>query len=331
MQATLIESTITTQFPESSESRHVPFFRRWTESISFSSKSSRVVSRFLQSVENATRRDEVHNLLLRSAQELTGAIRVEIRPVGGPRRVLTSRSFFGGISEEQISLTIQYRDGVLGTLLLSPRSGRRITPSMIAHLETLCSIAAIGDRLLGRERQLTVSLATEREQPPTPNPLLLRFLRQLVLLARRRREPLGVLAIGLQPEDSLKATALGSNAVDPVAAAVMETLRESDLVVQNDEQTLIAVLPNASMVNTSLVAESVARAILDVQGWSELPRLAIGVACYPDDAQEADVLLDVAIEALRRSREEGIGQIVVADRDAFIPRTFEDSRVSVAI
>lgn len=334
MQATLIESTITTQFPESSEGQQVSCFRRWAEAIRFSSRSAKVVSRFLESVENATQRDEVHNLLLRAAQELTGAIRVEIRPVGGPRRVLTSRSLFGNASAEPTAFTINYRDGLLGTLLLSPRRGRRLTPSMIAHLETLCSIAAIGDRLLGRERQLKVSLTANHEPLPRPNPLLLKFLRQLVLLSRRRKEPLSVLAIGLQPGNPPKAMAQGSSAIDlidPVAAAVMATLRESDLVVQNDDETLIAVLPNASMVNTSLVAESVARAILDVLGWSELPLLAIGAACYPDDAQEADVLLDVAIEALRRSREDGIGQIVIADRDAFVPRFFEDSRVSVAI
>jgi GGDEF domain-containing protein len=326
-------STIMTQLPESNEPKPKPLRRRWAEALGWAPRSSRVLPRFLDAVGASTRRDEVHNLLLQSAQELTGAPRVEIRPVGGPNRVLQSRSRFGQASETPLQLPIRYRSDLLGTLLVSPFQGRRIPSSVQAELETLCAISAIGDRLLGRERNLRISLPAETGTVLKPNAFLLPHLRQLVLLARRRREPLGVLAIGLPtPIESSGNTsvAISDGASDRITHAVLGTLRESDLVAQHDERTLIAVLPNASPSNTALIAETVARSILEVTDWDEFARVAIGAACSPEDAREADVLLDVAMEALRRAREEGLGQIVVADRDAFLPRTVDEFRAGVA-
>ncbi|WP_152050190.1 diguanylate cyclase [Tautonia marina] len=333
MRATINTSTIMTQLPESSEPKPKPFRHRWAELLGLATRSSLVLPRFLEAVGASTQRDEVHTLLLRSAQALTGAPRVEIRPVGGPNRVLQSRSLFGQASESPLQFPIRYRSDLLGTLLVSPFQGRRIPSSVRTDLESLCAIAAIGDRLLGRERHLRLSIPADPGLVLHPNIFLLPHLRQLVLLARRRREPLGVLAIGLpdQLDESGSASqSIPDTASDRILHAVMGTLRESDLVVQHDERTLIAVLPNASTDNTTVIAETVARSILEVTDWDEFTRVAIGAACSPDDAREADVLLDVVMDALRRAREEGLGQIVIADRDAFIPRVVEEVRTSVA-
>ncbi|MEW4567924.1 hypothetical protein AB1L88_08665 [Tautonia sp. JC769] len=333
MHATINTSTIMTQLPESDEPRPRPFRRRWAEALGWTPRSCRIVPRFLDAVGGSTQRDEVHKLLLQSAQEVTGAPRVEIRPVGGPNRVLQSRSLFGQASETPVEFPIRYRGDLLGTLLVSPFEGRRIPPSVRADLETLCAIAAIGDRLLGRERNLRIAIPSDPGVFVKPNAFLLPHLRQLVLLARRRREPLGVLAIGLP--DSIEATGaapLGSAdpASDRILHAVLGTLRESDLVAQHDERTLIAVLPNASSDSTALIAETLARSILDVTDWDEFARVAIGASCFPDDAREADVLLDVSMEALRRAREEGLGHIVIADREAFLPRSVDEFHAGVA-
>lgn len=333
MQATINTSTIMTQLPESSEPKPKPFRRRWAELFGISARSSLVLPRFLEAVGASTQRDEVHTLLLRSAQELTGAPRVEVRPVGGPNRVLQSRSLFGQASEASFQFPIRYRSDLLGTLLVSPYQGRRIPTSVQTDLETLCAIAAIGDRLLGRERHLRLSLPANPGSVLNPNPFLVPHLRQLVLLARRRREPLGVLAIGLPGQldkSGAASVSIPDSASDRIPHAVMGTLRESDLVVHHDERTLIAVLPNASTENTNVIAETVARSILEVTDWDDFTRVAIGAACSPDDAREADVLLDVAMDALRRAREEGLGQIVIADRDAFFPRVVDEFRTSVA-
>lgn len=333
MQATINTSTIMTQLSESREPRPRPLRRRWAEALGLAPRSSLVLPRFLDAVGASTRRDEVHLLLLQSAQELTGAPRVEIRPVGGPNRVLQSRSLFGQASESPIQLPIRYRSDLLGTLLISPYQGRRIPASMRADLETLCAIAAIGDRLLGRERHLRLSLPAAASPGLKPNALLVPYLRQLLLLARRRREPLGVLAIGLPDlidESTASSELISDGPSDRIITTVMGTLRESDLVVQHDDRTLIAVLPNASSENTALIAETVARSILEITGWDESSQVAIGASCTPDDAREADVLLDVAMEALRCAREAGLGQIVISDRDAFLPRFIDEFRAGVA-
>src|SRR5690606_18479677 len=93
-----------------------------------------------------------------------------------------------------------------------------------------------------------------------------------------------------------------------------------DLVVQDDDRTLIAVLPNASAANAPLVAESVILAVAELTERLGSSGVLVGVSSFPDSSREADVLLGVALEALRHAREAGLGRIVVADQDGFSPR-----------
>ncbi|QDV33651.1 nucleotidyl cyclase domain-containing protein [Tautonia plasticadhaerens] len=283
-------------------------------------RADRILSAMLDGVGRSTRREEIHDLLLRAARALTGSNRVEVRPVGGPNRVLVSRS--SPAPGEPVRLPVRFRGEPLGTLLVSPRGRRPIPPATVSQLESLCAIAALADRLLGREPLLRLADPSLPESRLKPRALLLPILRQLILLARRRREPLTVLAIGLDRPASMAEAILpagGAGSVDPSISLVLGTLRESDLVVMDDPRTLIAVLPNASNLNAPMIAESILLAAAGATDDEPTAPLAVGVAGLSDRVREADVLLDLAQEALRRARLRPGGGILVADQDSFTP------------
>ena len=73
MQALRSESTITTQLPDADVAPPLPAYRRWIEALGRNGRGDRVVGRLIREVGEATRREEVHNILLRAARDLTGA------------------------------------------------------------------------------------------------------------------------------------------------------------------------------------------------------------------------------------------------------------------
>lgn len=318
------DETITIQAADADR----PSRRGWPSALGrgLGCRADRILSAMLDGVGRSTRREEIHDLLLRAARELTGSPRVELRPVGGPNRVLVSRSTPS--PGAPLSLPIRFRGEPLGTLLVSPR-GRSLPSATVSQLESLCAIAALADRLLGREPMLRLADPALPESRLKPRAMLLPILRQLILLARRRREPLTVLAIGLDRPAETVETILsvgGQSTIDPPLALLLGSLRESDLVVMEDSRTLVAVLPNASNLNAPIIAEAIQFAIggasENAPGPEPTPALAIGIACLSDLVREADVLLDLALEALRRARLGAQGSIVIADQDGFTPCPF---------
>jgi GGDEF domain-containing protein len=232
----------------------------------------------------------------------------------------------------EVRLPIRYRGELVGTLLVFPRR-RTLPTALVTSLESLCAIAAIGDRLLGREPMLRVADPSLPESRLRSRALLLPILRQLILLARRRREPISILAIGLDRPRSATDTIVAVEhleAIDPAIAATLGTLRESDLVVHQDPRTLIAVLPNASLANAPIIAEAIIRAVTEAMGPDPVPGLAVGIASLSAEVREADVLLDLALEALRRARLNAESPIIVADQGSFTPHLLPGDDASKA-
>jgi GGDEF domain-containing protein len=326
------DATITVQANDLQPTSPRSARRRWAEALGWrqAPRPDRILSSFLASVGNATRREEIHDLLLRASRALTSAPRVEVRPLGGPTRVMVSRS--SPTPGAEVRLPIRYRGELVGTLLVFPR-GRTLPSATLTSLESLCSIAAIGDRLIGREPMLRVADPSLPESRLRSRALLLPILRQLILLARRRREPISILAIGLdrpQPAIETIVSVEHLEAIDPAIAATLGTLRESDLIVHQDSRTLVAVLPNASIRNASIIAEAIIRAVTEAMDPEPAPGLAIGVVGLSDELREADVLLDVAVEALRRARLNAESPIIVADQGSFTPHLLPEGGASMA-
>ena len=251
---------------------------------------------FHRLLAEAATREEIHDALLAEVQERTGAERVLIQPRCGPRRIRTTARADGRDDQgDGLTLPVQFRGERFGTLAIPGPRARKLPAATVEQLALLCELAAAAERALIAERSLRCSdpAGSGRIHPPG---LLLPFLRQLVSLARRRREPVSVLAIGAIRE-----------AVDPLVGVVLEVVRESDLLVREGERTLIAVLPNASAVHAPQIAEAVLRAVAEDEGPAATlaDRLSIGVAVFPDAVRDGVGLLDLALGSLREAQRLG--------------------------
>ena len=287
--------------------------------------SLELISQAIEAIAEARTREEVQDHLLDAAFALTRAVRAEVRSINGGARAVVAESSRGLPSTPDLEVPIHYRDEQIGRLILSLGDGDRPDPTVMEHLHYLCSVAAMSDRLIGRERNLQVSHVSAHHAESKPGVFLLPFLRQLLLLARRRREPLTLLTIG--PVEGLR-PGIGEDvaAESAMVEVVSRTLRNSDLLVKNDDGVLIAVLPNSSAINAPVVAEAILQAIA---GDAAAPKVAIGIATFPEDAREADLLLDAGLVALQNARTLGDRSIArAADVNAPMHQTWVPPTVS---
>ena len=105
-------------------------------------------------------------------------------------------------------------------------------------------------------------------------------------------------------------------AVARVAETIVRTLRSSDIVARVDDGRVFAVLPNAGATDAFSVAVAVRTAIANAgKASKDMPVLtaSIGVATYPDHAEDAPSLLAAADESLRRAQLQGRGRIEPAE------------------
>lgn len=202
-----------------------------------------------------------------------------------------------------------------GVLVLHADGHRRWSSRSIRRLTTLTTLAAAADQALWAR-----GLATERtaRDPVTGLPdeaFLATYLEKAMAQARRRHEPLSVLAIA---PDRLAAVResygprISDAALQRVARAVVATLRGGDLVARVSADRLVAVLPMAQMADALAVAEAVRRAIGEagMAGATHVPLTAtIGVAGFPSDAEEPEDLLAAAVAALGHARSQGRNRV----------------------
>ncbi|WP_435020633.1 diguanylate cyclase domain-containing protein [Tundrisphaera sp. TA3] len=203
---------------------------------------------------------------------------------------------------------------VLARLHLTAPGDRTWPPRVVRTLETLCSMAASAERGLGACRQ--AAAAEDEEGLIRGEPTLDALLRFTLAQSRRRHEPVSLLAISVDRYAAIR-TLLGeghaAEAVSRVARAVLEVLRSSDVVAVLDGGRLMAVLPTASADDAARLAEAVRSAISRRGAATEtMPRLTatIGVAGYPDHAEDAASLRAAASSALTRAISQGHDRIV---------------------
>jgi diguanylate cyclase (GGDEF)-like protein len=155
-----------------------------------------------------------------------------------------------------------------------------------------------------------------------PNRLLLYDrLRQVLSLARRYGEVLGVLLLDLHDfatVNSLYGNVAGDRVIQHVAACINQGIRESDTVARPGGDEFMIVLPRVgSSQNATAVAAKILSAVqtpVVVDGKSIPINATIGIALFPDDANDAAGLVHLAEIAVYKAR--------AADKDFF---TFEQA------
>jgi len=109
----------------------------------------------------------------------------------------------------------------------------------------------------------------------------------------------------------------GDAVLQALSAFILEQFRGEDIACRFGGEEIILILPDASLGNTRKRAESLRKAVkqLDVYHRGTLLdkiTLSIGVAIFPDHGKDAEALLRAVDQVLYRAKNEGRDQVVVA-------------------
>ena len=138
------------------------------------------------------------------------------------------------------------------------------------------------------------------------------MLNQLLALARRHQRPLALLFIDLDHFKLINDT-LGHDAGDAllreVARRLTEAVRESDIVARQAGDEFVVLLPEQCDPDSlTVVARRVLDAVAkpyDLLGHEFRMTVSVGIARYPDDAEDEETLLKHADIAMYRAKEQG--------------------------
>ena len=289
----------------------------WWKSLRFREHDweefSAAVKDLTEFIESAQTCSQIEDELRRCARELAQVERASTREQQpGDERVET----FDSASTSLRVAVPAGQDRVL-VLELSSDASRTWSEPLIRRLEVLARIAALGRRALSMNC-LGGDLETRGCQTSS---FLWAFLPHALAQARRRREPLTLFCVGVDRLAAIRemhGLVTAEKAVGIVAATLVNTLRSSDVVARFDDGRVAAVLPNAGGRDALTVAEAVRRAIAKAGIASvDMPILtsSIGVACYPDDGEDAESLIKAAGAGLAKARGLGRDRVAVPDHE----------------
>jgi diguanylate cyclase (GGDEF)-like protein/PAS domain S-box-containing protein len=161
-----------------------------------------------------------------------------------------------------------------------------------------------------REKRIRAEAETDDLTGLANRRALQRMLRVALARARAHGHIVGVLMLDL---DGFKAVndrfghATGDAALREVAERLRSSVRERDMVARAGGDEFVVVLPDLAEGGAHQAAERVEAAFvapLELGGVQASLHAAVGVACVPDDGDDADVLLAAADRAMyaRKSR-----------------------------
>jgi diguanylate cyclase (GGDEF)-like protein len=140
--------------------------------------------------------------------------------------------------------------------------------------------------------------------------------------AVRYNEPLSLVLVAIDNFRGLvegRGAPFGERMLQAVAAAVLRSLRQIDIVTRYGPSEMAALLPNTHVAGALICAERLRResgvnAVDDIR-----PTVSMGIAFYPGkDVSEPTDLLRAAARALDRAREEGPASICLVQHQGYL-------------
>ncbi len=150
--------------------------------------------------------------------------------------------------------------------------------------------------------------------------LLMESLNRSLALGRRQSRRVGLLFLdldGFKPVNDQWGHSTGDALLQAVAQRLLGSIRESDTLCRQGGDEFVLLVPDVPDLDQLLTLAEKLQTSLQ-QPYDDLPvgiRIAasIGVACWPDHADDADALLDAADNAMYRAKREGGGAIAMAE------------------
>ncbi|HMD83469.1 MAG TPA: diguanylate cyclase [Terriglobia bacterium] len=147
------------------------------------------------------------------------------------------------------------------------------------------------------------------------------YARKLFAIARRRRQPVGLIMLDLDRFKSFNDVyghEIGDRILRHFAKTVTVSMRETNLASRYGGEEFIVLLPDTNAKSCALVAERIRKAVISmvVPSNSEkpLPQLtvSIGVAVFPEHGQNLEEIIQASDKALYESKHSGRNRVTVA-------------------
>ena len=109
--------------------------------------------------------------------------------------------------------------------------------------------------------------------------------------------------------------AVGDDMIQKISAILSEKLRPGDFVARwRSGDEFIAILPNTSGEGGKIVAERFCSSIKESsQSWMFPTTITVGVATCPKHGNDVNTLVDVAEKAMKKGKDDGKDQVVLAE------------------
>jgi diguanylate cyclase (GGDEF)-like protein len=230
---------------------------------------------------------------------------------------VAARLSSGEQQHSAICLPLRSRERTLGILQVTHPTPQTLTDDAITFLYIVCDYAAIAienARAVERIQELTITddcthLFNARH--------LAAVLPNEIERARRFDQPLGIIFLDLdyfKQVNDVHGHPAGSRVLAEAAAVMTRTLRTVDLSFRYGGDEFVAILPQtpgpaAAIAANRLLVAMRAHRFLSLDGLSLRLTASLGVASYPNDADNAAALLERADQrmyAVKNSTRDGV-------------------------
>ena len=246
--------------------------------------------------------EALQNIRIPLGTGMAGWVALHGEPLIVTHEGVAARLSDGEQRHSAICLPLRSRERTLGILQVTHPTPQTLTDDAITFLYIVCDYAAIAienARAVERIQELTITddcthLFNARH--------LAAVLPTEIERARRFDQPLGIVFLDLdyfKQVNDVHGHPAGSRVLAEAAEVITRTLRTVDLAFRYGGDEFVAILPQtpgpaaAAAANRLLVAMR-ARRFLSLEGLSLHLTASLGVASYPDDADNAAALLERA-------------------------------------
>jgi diguanylate cyclase (GGDEF)-like protein/putative nucleotidyltransferase with HDIG domain len=236
---------------------------------------------------------------------LSGWVAENVKPIlnGNPSvesGYLHSPSVFS-VLRSAASVPLEGMSGVVGALTLYHRKPEAFTRDQLRILQAVSSKTGLTIENARQFRQAQTSAASD---PLTGLPNIHKLYRYLEgEVANSKSRPGTPLALAVIDLDGFKQVndrfghLVGNRVLMEIAKGLTKTCRQNDFAARLGGDEFVVILPGGSLQamndRIGLIAQSVDEASQSVCG-ERIVGASIGTACYPDDGETAEDLLDVA-------------------------------------
>lgn len=225
-------------------------------------------------------------------------------------------SFLGGEAGSLLAVPLIAEGQVLGALEFIGMPDDYGFANQRALLEKLTLMTAVGLNRAKQFEELERQAASDALTGIPNRRTISEFLQSRMAESRRASRPMAVLLLDVDHFRLFNEEA-GHDEGDEVLKGVAEILRRSirayDLAGRYGGEEFMVVLPGADEAEAMQAAERIRRRITNLPTKASANVTAsIGVALFPDSAEEADALVKTADRALYRAKRQGRDQVCLA-------------------